>query len=149
MRLDFMQRQRAWEAERAREAPRLPSDPPEEEYEDSEHDYELSTLSGTMQSSAQMTLSQPVFAPEEVVDEVAQREDEELEALLSYMPGEEGDGKVPTTSGSDHLWSDDGDDDDYDALFSELMDCDGEQKQQSTSSRQQTTAQSDGAMDLS
>jgi len=65
------------------------------------------------------------------------------------MPGEEGDGKVPTTSGSDHLWSDDGDDDDYDALFSELMDCDGEQKQQSTSSRQQTTAQSDGAMDLS
>ena len=129
MRLDFVQRQKQWEAEQAREAPQIPSDPPEEE------EYDLPTSSGnTMQISAPSTQQPPM--PENEVDEVLQREDEELEALLSYMPAE-GDEQ------SEHLWSDD---DDYDALFSEFLEQDAvEGKQQ----EMLLLCQDDEAMDLS
>ncbi|KAI6821624.1 hypothetical protein KC332_g10105 [Hortaea werneckii] len=118
MRLDFMQRQRAWEAEQAREAPLIPSDPPEPEEE--EADFELPTSSNAMQ------ISQTSEPPrEDEADEIAQQEEQELEALLEYMPGQH---PVQTFSSErnethpEHLWSDD---DDYDALFSELVESDG------------------------
>ena len=109
MRLDYLQRQRQWEAEQAREAPMIPSDPPEEE----------EPPSSAMPISAPST--QQLWADDEIeVEEVVQREDEELAALLEYMSddGEDGEGEVE----SEHVWSDD----DYDALFSEYMERDGE-----------------------
>ncbi|KAI7551433.1 hypothetical protein KC331_g2556 [Hortaea werneckii] len=118
MRLDFMQRQRAWEAEQAREAPLIPSDPPEPE-EEEEEEFELPTSSNAMQ------ISQTSEPPrEDEADEIAQQEEQELEALLEYMPGEHR-GRNPTERNEmhhEHLWSDD---DEYDALFSELVESDG------------------------
>ncbi|KAI7186057.1 hypothetical protein KC363_g6791 [Hortaea werneckii] len=117
MRLDFMQRQRAWEAELAREAPTISSDPPEPEEE--EEGFELPTSSNAMQ------ISQTSEPPrEDEADEIAQQEEEELEALLEYMPGQH-PGQIPSQRNEthyEHLWSDD---DDYDALFSELAESDG------------------------
>ena len=65
--------------------------------------------------------------PEDEVDEVLQREDEELEALLSYMPTDRD--TAESDRQSEHLWSDD---DDYDALFSEFMEKDAMTGQQNT-----------------
>lgn len=112
-----MQRQRAWEAEQAREAPLIPSDPPEPEEE--EEEFELPTSSNAMQTSQ---TSEP--PREDEADEIAQQEEQELEALLEYMPGERR-GHIPPERNEthyEHLWSDD---DDYDALFSELVESDG------------------------
>lgn len=121
MRLDFMQRQRAWEAERAREAPLIPSDPPEpEEEEEEEKKFGLPTSSNAMQISQ---TSEP--PQEDEANEIAQQEQQELEALLEYMPGEHL-GRDPTERNEthhEHLWSDD--DDEYDTLFSELVESDG------------------------
>lgn len=136
MRLDFVQRQRRWEAEQAREAPLLTSDPIEEE-----DDNEVLPT-----SSSAMLLSQPAShlptMRDEEVDEVLQREEEEMEALLAHMPGSNED---EHTAQNDHLYSDD----DYDALFSEVMDeggTDGGQAHQQPAAQAQS---SEEAMDLS
>jgi hypothetical protein len=115
MRLDFYQRQRQWEAEQALSAPALPFDGPEAEDEEvGELPASSSSWAGSaMQISAPSTqVQQPRL--EDEVDDVLAREDEELAALLEFMPDDvrEEDGR------SEHLWSDD---EDYDALFSELM----------------------------
>ena len=137
MRLDFVQRQKQWEAEQARAAPQIPSDPPEEEEEE---EYDLPSSSGNaMQISAPST-TQPI--PGDEVDEVLQREDEELEGLLSYMPAGRDDVEDDRHS-EHHLWSDD---DDYDALFSEFMEQDAMQGQQSLPSE---PTQDHDAMDMS
>lgn len=118
MRLDFMQRQRQWEAEQAREAPSLSSDPIEEEEEEGS---ELPSSSGnTVQMSAPPS-QQPL--PDEEVDEVVQRESEELEALLSYMSTEATEDEIHNERLADHPWSDD---DNYDTLFSEFVDENGD-----------------------
>lgn len=124
MRMDFMQRQRQWESEQARSAPLLPSDPPEED-----EDVDVPMSSNTTRIS-QPRASQ-YSMPEEEADEVAQREREELEALLSYLPSEEEVmAQLPEQQkyvqnkayaqgeSQEHFGSDD---DDYDALFSDLM----------------------------
>lgn len=115
MRLDYVQRRRQWEAEQDREAPLLPSDPLEDEEDDDV--YDLPTSSIAMQMSA--PASQQPF-PEEEVDEVLQREDEELQALLSLMPNSE---DTNDQTSANHPWSDD---DDYDTLFSEMMQSEAE-----------------------
>ena len=102
MRLDFMQRQRAWEAERAALAA---SQVLEEEDED-EETYDL-----PMQSSM----------PEAEVEEFLRDEGKELEALLEYMPD---DAMKEDDFDETSLWSDDAD---YDALFSEVL---GQQEQE-------------------
>lgn len=124
MRLDFVQRQKRWEAEQARSAPLLPSDAPEEEDDD---DFSNMMSSGNaMQTSTYSTQWQAT--PEEA-DEIAQMEDRELEALLSFLPGEESalpqehnhqsDPMVQENEPmSDHFGSDD---DDYDSLFSDFI----------------------------
>ncbi|EMC97720.1 hypothetical protein BAUCODRAFT_147761 [Baudoinia panamericana UAMH 10762] len=119
MRLDFMQRQRAWEAEQEREASSLPFDPAEEEGEEREA-FVLPMSSNAMQISAPASQ----LRPEEEVDEVLLREEEEMEALLSLMAKEEVEGETS----SQQLWSDI--DDDYDALFSEVMEHDEDRQQQ-------------------
>lgn len=130
MRLDYMQRQRQWEAELAREAPQIPSDPPEEAEEEDSDQFDLPRSSGNaMQISSQ---------PKDEVDDVLQKENEELEALLKFMPdADEDDGRQ-----SQNLWSDD---DDYDALFSEFMEQDAVTQQQSLASEHQQGE----AMDMS
>ena len=141
MRLDYFQRKKQWEAEQARAAPDVPSDPLEEE--EDEELYDLPTSSGNaMQISAPST-QQPRLDDE--VDEVLQREDEELEALLEYMPGQDDVG-LGGTGRDEHLWSDD---DDYDALFSEFMQQDGMQVQQQQRDMSQPRVEEDEAMDLS
>ena len=132
MRLDFVQRQKQWEAEQARSAPLLPSDGPEEE---DEEDLSHMIFSGNATQNS-MSFSQWQATPEEA-DEIAQMEDEELAALLSFLPGEgndlpqqhnyrptqdQGQGQSRDQQGnepmSDHFGSDD---DDYDSLFSDFI----------------------------
>lgn len=146
MRLDFMQRRKQWEAEQAREAPFIPSDPPEPE----EDEYDLLMSSGNAMQFSQPSTQLPAL--EEVADEFAQMEDREFEALLEFMPGDE---EVEQEGGqqSQNLWSDD---DDYEELFSELMEQDegqshasGVQNQGQGQGQQQTSAQEDEAMDMS
>lgn len=105
MRLDFVQKRRAYEAELARNAPR-------EEVDDDE-------LPSWSQQCSQMQMSSQ-HLPEEEVEEFVRDEDAELEALLEFMPeenaeGAEAEGEMDV---QDDLWSDDAD---YDALFSEVM----------------------------
>lgn len=139
MRLDFVQRQRQWEAELARQAPSLPAERVEDAEDEDES--ELPTLSDAMQMSS----SAPM--PDEEVDQLLQRENEELEALLAYMPNHERvqEAAYNNDARSEHFWSDD---DDYDALFSEITD-----PSDNTGQRQTGEAQShiddDDAMDLS
>lgn len=143
MRLDFVQRQKQWEAEQSRQAPQMHFDSPEEEEEGGdEESYDLPTSSGhVMQMSAPSTQQLPML-PEDEVDEVLQREDQELEALLSYMPVDgEGDRH------SEHLYSDD---DDYDALFSEFMEQDARMEAQGQGQQENVAPSQDGeAMDMS
>lgn len=115
-RLDFYQRLRAWEAETLRSAPALAYEMPEDEEGEEEEDVlPVSSWAGSaMQVSQPLPpLSQP---EEDEVDALLAREDEELAALLEFLPREDGMGEVEP--GSEHAWSDG---EDYDALFSELM----------------------------
>ncbi|TKA81555.1 hypothetical protein B0A55_02998 [Friedmanniomyces simplex] len=127
MRLDFVQRQRAWEAEQARDARYLGTEPIEEEDEGEEEAalYELPSSSSNtamQMSSHPASQQQPMPEQEEELEAVLQREQEEMEALLSYMPMHEQEGSgmegVHDAQSAGNLWSDD---DDYDALFSEVM----------------------------
>ena len=131
MRLDYMQRQKQWEAELARDAPQTPSDPPDEE-----EGFELPTSSNAMQ------ISQPL--PEDEVDDVLQWENQELEALLSYMP-QESEPEDANSQPEQNLWSDD---DDYDALFSEFMEED-EMTMSSGQQNQPPPSQDHEEMDIS
>lgn len=154
MRMDFMQRQRQWESEQARSAPLLPADPPEEDED----------LDAPLSSSA-MQISQPYASQysmvEEEADEVAQREKEELEALLSYLPEEEeglpdqsnafADETNAHGGSQEHFGSDD---DDYDALFSDLMHAeplpsDGNQQHQQEQQDVNHPQNGDDEMDMS
>ena len=127
MRLDFVQRQKKWEAEQARVAHSLPLDAPEEEEEGLgvEGAWGLPGSSGdAMQMSSQWDAT-----PEEA-DEVARRESEELEELLSLLPGDASGSQYQhhqqqqqqeyhqAQRQEDHFGSDD---DDYDALFSDFI----------------------------
>lgn len=125
MRLDFMQRQKAWEAEQARYAPFIPSEPSEDDADDAnDAEYDLPTSSSNAMQLSQPATQLPQMVEEEV-DEVAQMEDRELEALLEYMPTvedvvqDQGQGQEAP---SQNLWSDD---DDYEELFEEFMEQDG------------------------
>lgn len=154
MRLDFVQRQKQWEAEQARSAPLLPSDAPEEDDED----FALPMSSNnSMQFSAPSTQWQ---ATQEEADEVAQRENEELEALLSFLPGEEMNVTQPQAQFqefdhthqvqqadeqmSEHFGSDD---DDYDALFSDFINAEAHEAAEEETAMAQ--APSGDAMDTS
>lgn len=157
MRLDFVQRQKQWEAEQARSAPLLPSDAPEEEEEE---DLSHMIFSGNATQNS-MSFSQWQATPEEA-DEIAQMEDEELEALLSFLPGE--DSSLPQTHNyrpvqaqgqdqnqqgnepmSDHFGSDD---DDYDSLFSDFINAEAHGMAEQNNGPQ-ADASSGDAMDMS
>ncbi|TKA22163.1 hypothetical protein B0A54_17926 [Friedmanniomyces endolithicus] len=136
MRLDFMQRQRAWEAEQARDAPYSCFEPIEEEEEDEDEDaarYDLPSSS----SNVMIRMSQPAShqdpmpeQEEEELDAVLRREQEEMEALLSYMPMDEPQSSsvdvMNNAQSSGNLWSDDDYYDDDDAFCSDgVVDGDG------------------------
>lgn len=158
MRLDFVQRQKQWEAEQARSAPLLPSDAPEEEDEALALPISSNT-SSTMQFSAPSTQWQ---ATQEEADEVAQREREELEALLSFLPGEEmgvsspqaqyqdyqSYHQTPQTEQADEQMSEHfgSDDDDYDALFSDFINAEAHEAAEGDA---QLPESSGDAMDMS
>lgn len=126
MRLDFVQRQKKWEAEQARVAHSLPFDAmEEEELDDQEGSFGVPGSSG---NAMQMSSSQWDATPEEA-DEVARRENEELEELLSLLPGDasglqhqypqqEQHQAQQAQRQDEHFGSDD---DDYDALFSDFI----------------------------
>ncbi|KAK3110198.1 hypothetical protein LTR53_015765 [Teratosphaeriaceae sp. CCFEE 6253] len=138
MRLDFMRSQRAWEAAQAREARGLPSEPAWEEDQAMEEDdglYDLPSLSNMAMQSSQHQHQQQLEGEDEELEAVMRQEDEEMEALLAYMPDEHqqqqhqrGQGHAQgikvTSGGGDgiHTSGEFGsDDDDYDALFSEIV----------------------------
>ncbi|KAK3626573.1 hypothetical protein LTR56_019743 [Elasticomyces elasticus] len=134
MRLDFVQRQRAWEAEQAREAPRLlpPNEPIEEEEDEDEELYDLpSSGSSGMQFSQQQMGSQrlPEDDARDEADAVLRREQEEIEALVRDMESTERAKKAEANDvdvySSQNPWSDDLLEEDYDALFSEVNMDDG------------------------
>jgi hypothetical protein len=125
MRLDFVQRQKKWEAEQARMAHSLPLDAPEEEEDELDVEGGNWGLPGSSGNAMQMS-SQWDAIPEEA-DEVARRESEELEELLSLLPrdahhqqqlGQHQDYQAQAQRQEDHFGSDD---DDYDALFSDFI----------------------------
>lgn len=120
MRLDFMRERKKWEAELARDASYLDSDAIEDE---DEEDYALPTSSaGNAMQISGPGASQQQQMPEEELDEVLMREQEDMNALLSFMPDDEGQSAEQRAShqeeAPDHFWSDD---DDYDALFSQIV----------------------------
>ena len=123
-RLEFYRLQRAWEAQQAQAAPTGLWDAAAEE--EAEEDAELPQSSW---AGSAMQVSQQ---PEDEVDEVLAREDEEVAALLEFMPDGEQMDRREADESSEHVWSDD---EDYDALFSELMAQEQTQQQQ-----QQTSA---------
>lgn len=107
MRMDFMQRQRAYENELAKSAPFMPSNAIEEEEE--------RELPNWSQAGSQMQMTSQRSVEEEA-DEFEREEEGELMALLEHMPGED---QMPGQEKEESLWSDDVD---YDELFSEVMD---------------------------
>jgi len=112
MRLDFVQKQKAWEAERARDAPSLPFEMVEEE----EDEIFLPTSnSGSNGLQIPSPANQQTLLDDEI-DDLIRREVEEVQALLAYIPSTEDEER--NDARTDHLWSDD---DDYDALFSEML----------------------------
>lgn len=112
MRLDFVQKQKAWEAERARDAPSLPFEMVEEE----EDGIFLPTSnSGINGLQIPAPANQQTLLDDEI-DDLIRREVEEVQALLAYIPSTEDEER--NDARTDHLWSDD---DDYDALFSEML----------------------------
>ncbi|KAK5138360.1 hypothetical protein LTR08_003421 [Meristemomyces frigidus] len=121
MRLDFVQRQRKWEAEKARAAPRLHGEMIEEDDMEDIFDFPSATYATSTPATQQQLL------PDDELDTVLQRENEELEALISSMPlvaPEEAErtdteGRREAVSGpEEHMWSDD---DDYEAMFSDYL----------------------------
>ncbi|KAF2771233.1 hypothetical protein EJ03DRAFT_325681 [Teratosphaeria nubilosa] len=121
LRLDYMQRQRAWEAQLAREAkvfaPEVDAIEDEEEEE-----YGLPVANGASASAMEISSQPPRHeSQEDEVDEVRRREEEELQAMVEMMEGEGMGGQKAEGQGEGqemNLWSDD---DDYDELFSEVM----------------------------
>jgi hypothetical protein len=153
MRLDFVQRQKKWEAEQARAAPSLPSDGPEEEEEE---DFSQMIFSGNAAQSSMPSTQQWQATPEEA-DEIAQMEDEELEALLSFWPGEEsalpqqqGYHQPVQTQGRDEQMSEHfgSDDDDYDSLFSDFINAEAHETAERGNEAQAPMSSGD-AMDMS
>lgn len=151
MRLDFVQRQKQWEAEQARAAPLLPSDGPEQEEED---DFSQMIFSGNA-TQASLPSTQWQATPEEA-DQIAQMEDEELEALLSFLPGEESalpqqhsyqsvQEQQPDEQMSEHFGSDD---DDYDSLFSDFINAEAHEMAEQGNDIQAPVSSGD-AMDMS
>lgn len=151
MRLDFVQRQKRWEAEQARAAPLLPSDGPEEEEED---DFSQMIFSGNATQTSLPSI-QWQATPEEA-DHIAQMEDEELEALLSFLPGEEISlpqqhshqsiqEQQPDEQMSEHFGSDD---DDYDSLFSDFINAEAHEMAEQSNQIQAPVSSGD-AMDMS
>lgn len=103
-RLEFVRKQREEREELATNAPSPSAEEEEEEYE----------LPGWGSQSMD------VVPDEDAVDEFVRDEEAEMQALLEYMPEEDGAMETPGSEGegSENLWSDDAD---YDALFSELL----------------------------
>lgn len=133
MRLEFMQRQRAWEAELARAAPGMEDAASDEE--------EVVGARGAMAVSVPGTRG--VVPPEEEeLDEVLRREREELEALLAMMPGQ---GRLEV---QEEVEAEE-DEEDFDALFVQVMG--GEQNQAQLQQLQQYAPgpQQSEEMDLS
>ena len=124
MRLEFVRKRRAFEAELARSAP---SDEPEED--------ELPSWSQMQMSSMQASSQQ---LPEEEVEDFVRDEEGDLEALLEFMPDEN---RLEAEEGmevEEELWSDDAD---YDALFSEVLGLEENTQIQSANAKVQANAQ--------
>ncbi|KAK5715728.1 hypothetical protein LTR17_016716 [Elasticomyces elasticus] len=152
MRLDFVQRQRAWEAEQAREAPRLlPPNEPIEEEEEEEGLYDLpSSESCGMQFSQQQMGSQQLSEDaRDEADAVLAREQEEIEALVRDMEAEGNEQKGVDANSSQNPWSDDLLEEDYDALFSEVNMDDGGGMENVRYGQQMQDGELDEDMDMS
>lgn len=134
MRLDYIQRQKAWEAERAREATFVPAESLEEE------DYEQDVATFDLPATSQMDLQQSSM-PEAEVEEFLRDEGKQLEALLEYLPSA-GDDMMEEEQEFDDssLWSDDAD---YDALFSEVLSQQEQQQQQGGNAAQSSQVMPD------
>lgn len=151
-RLEFYRQQRAWEAEQSRAAPDLRWDVPDEEFEEFQDD--VAELPASSWTGSAMQFSQPPrpSQPQDEVDEVMAREDEELAALLENMPEDSMQGTGFDGDGASELFG--SDDEDYDALFSELIErgrFGTEQQQGQQQQQQQFTTDVEGgeAMDMS
>ncbi|KAK8158663.1 hypothetical protein IWX90DRAFT_482098 [Phyllosticta citrichinensis] len=118
LRLDYVQRQKRWEAEMARRAPKA-AEPPSDEEDDQDviwddEDGAVASSQGT-NWSYQRPLSQQQRSEslEAEADVVAQQEDAELEALLDMMEEDE--------QGQDEESPAFGSDDEYDHIFEEAV----------------------------
>ncbi|KAK7512067.1 hypothetical protein IWZ03DRAFT_51054 [Phyllosticta citriasiana] len=120
LRLDYVQRQKRWEAEMARRAPKAAEPPSDEDDDDTDAMWEgqeddVVASSQATNWSYQRPLSQQQRSEslEQEADVVAQQEDAELEALLDMMEEEE--------QGQDDDGPAFGSDDEYDHIFDEAF----------------------------
>lgn len=108
LRLDFMSRQKRWEAAKAHQAPSLDVDL---------DDYVMDTLSSNRRETAWSQTSQATFTethmnPEEV-DMILEQENRDLDALISLMNENQ--------ANEDSLLQHYGSDEDYDSFFREYL----------------------------
>lgn len=131
-RLDYITQKRRWEAEQARLAPPTYSDPSEEAENENSSDLPY--------WGSQMAISQPVsnhdYEPSDrdrEADAALQQEDAELEALLSLMQQQgasiDQEMKAETTPEDASVFG--SDDDEYDSIFMDFIDDQGNQAAQS------------------
>lgn len=120
MRADFLSRQRAWEAAQAKNAP-------------SEEEVYLEEEEGNEQLPEDMEFSNSQAQPEDEVEHFLRDEDQELEALLEFMPADAEDGMKDD---GESLWSDDAD---YDELFEHMLSQQEQQQPQCQSLGAQST----------
>lgn len=146
-RLDYKSEKSRWEAEQARTAPPIPSDPPEEDEEDYyQHQRFQQSSSGSSHvpqqffsnthSDTQMHSSQPSRSDWEA-DAVLAQENAELEALVAMMEGQQVASsssyqhahvqQMQQSAGGGNTSVDDetpfgSDDDEYDSIFMDLID---------------------------
>ncbi|GAB7361446.1 hypothetical protein MBLNU230_g1502t1 [Neophaeotheca triangularis] len=137
MRLDFLQRQKQWEAEQARQAPTLKA-----EDVDEEEDEAMGEDTDELPSLSQMWIGSQ--REEDRAEEIARLEREELDALLDLMP------RAREGQGDGNMWSDDVEDE-YDGVFEELLKTDeaGRAQEGDVQRDQQGAREGDEAMDMS
>lgn len=109
LRLEFISQQKRWEAEKARQAPNI--DGQLEDYVIDAPSFNSLGTRSPQQSQTQWTEGK--IGPEEEFDQILERENLELDALVSMMETNES-----RDSSSQHYGSDE---DDYDSLFMEFL----------------------------
>lgn len=134
--MDFISRQKQWEAEQARIAAESTEVLEDEEMVPNEVE------DGGLQSTKTSYRTDGVVTDTDLVEQVLSQEEQELQALVSLMEGQDKDALPPAESHTEYG----NDDDDYDIIFMEALN--GFDPQAQHDGTKQSTGQ-DQEMDMS